>query len=241
MYQDIKPLHPDFHGNVKLKPLSNFEFSAKAHAIPVVGPEFREVAREYVIAFTPIGESGEYGAMAALGLREGENLYLKADGMWDATYVPIFLRRYPFLTSEMENGEAIVCIDEEAVKTLSSEDGLPLFENGEPTADIKATAQTLFRIRDDAKRDREWLKQVAAAGLLRSVSASAELPSGQSVSMDGMWVVDEDKLREISAEQAQEWLKNGVMSLIYAHLLSLGNLPGLASRLRARETDKPAA
>jgi hypothetical protein len=241
MYQDIKPLHPDFHANVKLKPLSDYNFTKSIHAVPVVGAEFRDVAREYVIAFSPVGENNEYGAMIALGLRDGENLFLKADGMWDAAYVPVFLRRYPFLTSEMPNGDAIICVDEAAVKELQSDDGFPLFENGQPTEQIKTMAQSLFRIRDDAKRDREWLKQVADAGLLRSVSASADLPSGQTVSMDGMWVIDEEKLRELPAEKLQEWVKNGVLSLIYAHLVSLGNLPGLASRLQAREAEKTAA
>jgi hypothetical protein len=232
MYQDIKPLHPTNHGDLKLRPLANVNFAKTAHAVPVVGPEFSDVARDFVIAFVPLGEGKGYGAMAALGLRTNENLFINAEGQWDARYMPIFLRRYPFLTSELDTGEAIICIDETAARELHGEDGMPLFENGEPTESTKTMANTLFRVREDARRDQVWIKELADADLFRSVSASAELPSGEKVAMDGMWVVDEEKLRAIPDAKAAEWVKNGVMSLIYAHLLSLRNLGDLANRLQ---------
>jgi hypothetical protein len=37
----------------------------------------------------------------------------------------------------------------------------------------------------------------------------------------GFKMVDEQKLRELSAEQLQAWTKNGLLPLIFAHLFSL--------------------
>jgi hypothetical protein len=146
----------------------------------------------------------------------------------------VFLRRYPFITSEVEGGDAIVCIDEAGARELASDEGIALFEDGQPSESTKRMAEFLFRLRDDANRDKSWVKEIADAGLLKSVSASAELPNGESVSMDGMFVIDEEKLRELPAEKIAGWLKSGVLSLIYGHLISLGNLSSLTERLIKR-------
>jgi hypothetical protein len=234
MYQDVKPLHPAEHGSLKLRQVDHFRFAAKAHAVPVVGAEFSDVMREYVIAFAQQAE-GTYTVLAMLGFRTEQNLFVDADGKWDARYVPVFLRRYPFITSEVEGGDAIICIDEAGAKELASDDGAALFENGQPTDATKQMAETLFRLRDDAARDKVWIKEIVDAGLLKPVTASAETPTGETVSMDGMFVVDEDKLRELPADKAAEWLKKGLMSLIYAHLFSLGNLSLLTERLHKHD------
>jgi hypothetical protein len=234
MYQDVKPLHPAEHGNLKLRQIEHFHYAEKLHAVPVVGSEFNDVMREYVIAFAQQPE-GTYAVLAMLGFRQEENLFIDSEGKWDARYVPVFVRRYPFVTSEVEGGDAIICIDETAAKALASDDGTALFENGEPTDATKQMAETLFRLRDDANRDKLWIKEIVDAGLLKSVSASAQTLKGETVSMDGMFVIDEDKLRELPADKAAEWLKKGLMSLIYAHLFSLGNLSGLTDKLHKRE------
>lgn len=233
MYQEVKPLHPADHGTLKLRQLDSYAFAAKNHAIPVVGAEFADVAREYVIGFAP-AEGGTYIALAMLGLRQEENLFVDEAGKWDSRYVPIYLRRYPFITSEVQGGDAVICIDEAAARELSSPDGVALFEDGKPTDATKKMAETLFRLRDDANRDKEWIKEIADAGLFKQVSASADLPDGRKVSMDGMFVVDEEKLRELPAEKAGEWLKKGILSIVYAHLMSLPNLALLTERLHKR-------
>jgi hypothetical protein len=49
--------------------------------------------------------------------------------------------------------------------------------------------------------------------------------------LEGLWVVDEEKLRGIDDARVVEIFKNGYMGWIYAHLLSLGNVRRLANRL----------
>jgi len=233
MFQQVKALHPEHHANLKLKPLPSFDFCAKVHAVPIAGPEFRDAAHEFVIAFSRSPE-GQYNAMAALGLRQNENLFVDENGAWDGFYAPFFIRRYPFLTAEVGDGDAIICIDEAALPHLQGEDGIAMFENGEPTEETRKLADSLFRMRHDANRDQEWIKLLADADLFKPVSASADLPSGEKVSMDGMWVVDEEKLRALPAAKLGEWARSGILPLVYAHLLSLGNLSHLARRLEKR-------
>ena len=47
-----------------------------------------------------------------MGLRDGENLFLREDGSWEDAYVPAYIRRYPFIFSELPGGDQLtLCID----------------------------------------------------------------------------------------------------------------------------------
>jgi hypothetical protein len=56
-------------------------------------------------------------------------------------------------------------------------------------------------------------------------------------------VVDESKLRALDRGVVQELFASGGLAVIYAHLMSLGNLGGLVDRLSKRGATgaKPAA
>ncbi|WP_298193906.1 SapC family protein, partial [Metallibacterium sp.] len=65
--------------------------------------------------------------------------------------------------------------------------------------------------------------------LQRAVSAGEEAQV-----LTGLWMINEDKLKALPADQAQALLKNGALGWIYAHLLSLVNLDRLNARLEQR-------
>jgi len=49
--------------------------------------------------------------------------------------------------------------------------------------------------------------------------------------VQGMLVVDETRLKQLPPATVQEWFASGELGLIYANLLSLGNLKRLAQRM----------
>ena len=53
--------------------------------------------------------------------------------------------------------------------------------------------------------------------------------------MNGLFVVNENKLRELDEKTAHEFLREGVFGWIYAHLLSLSNIDRIGQRLSQRE------
>jgi hypothetical protein len=52
-------------------------------------------------------------------------------------------------------------------------------------------------------------------------------PSGQTCQLDGLWCVEESKLKSISHEKLQTLHQADALGLAYAQLLSLSNLHGL--------------
>lgn len=230
-YKDVAAVDAKKHADLKLSLADNYRFAAKAHAVPVVGGEFANAMRDYPIVFAQTGEN-EYGATVMLGLKNEQNLFVDADGKWAAKYIPFFVRRFPFVTVEVDNNDAVLCIEESAIAEVRREADANAFEDGQATEPMKQFAQLMFQSRDDARQTSTFLHELGKLGLLRQVSATAELPNGEKLSMDGMWVVDEEKLRTLPADVAAAWVKDGRMALIYAHLFSLVNLQVLVEKLQ---------
>jgi hypothetical protein len=70
-------------------------------------------------------------------------------------------------------------------------------------------------------------------GLLNSKVITLE-QEGNKSTLDGLWVVDEQKLMTLSDVQTLELARAGYLGLVYAHLLSLKCVGHLARRQTAR-------
>ena len=78
-------------------------------------------------------------------------------------------------------------------------------------------------------------------GVLRQADSVAQLTDGTQFRLNGLNVVDESKLRALDRGVVQELFASGGLAVIYAHLMSLGNLGGLVDRLSKRGASvKPA-
>jgi hypothetical protein len=235
IYQDAVALDRERHRSLKLKPTDNARFAAAAHVVPLVAIEFAEAAREYPIVFargsTEDGQPGELLCYALTGTREGENLYLNAQGHWDANYIPAFIRRYPFVFAQTGDDQLTVCIDE-TFPGFDENEGEPLFDaEGEPAPLLKNALELLTDFQQQVQRTGDFLKQLDAAGILEETQLRADFPDGRHALVQGMLVVDEAKLKQLPADITQPWLASGELGLIYAHLLSLGNFQSLVKRI----------
>ena len=78
--------------------------------------EFRDIQSCYPIFFSKDSESGKFYPTALFGLEQNENLFLSDDG-WDATYIPMMIKRHPFLVGYQDapdhdgGKKAVVSID----------------------------------------------------------------------------------------------------------------------------------
>jgi len=235
IYQDTVVLDRGLHRRLKLKPQDNARFAAATHAVPLVAVEFSEAAREYPIVFARgAAEGDKHGELlcyALTGTCEGENLYLDAAGRWNADYIPAFIRRYPFVFAQTGADQLTVCIDE-TYPGFDDNSGEPLFdEAGEPAALLRSALELLTDFQRQAQLTGAFLKKLDAADILMEAQMRADFPDGRHALVQGLLVVDEAKMKHLSSATVQEWLASGELGLIYAHLLSLGNLSRLAQRM----------
>ena len=228
-YKNVVALDRNQHAALKLKPADSLDFAGHATSLPIVIGEFAEVARQSPIAFLRV-ENGDLVPLALTGLPGGRNLYLDDDGKWTAPYIPAFVRRYPFVFAETGEDQLTLCVDRD-FEGFNEAEGEPLFDaGGEPAAPIQGALDMLTEFQRQNVLTRQFVQHLEEAGILMEAQASAALNDGRNFTLQGLLVVDEAKLREIPEDTLKAWFATGELGLIYAHLLSLGNLLELLRR-----------
>jgi hypothetical protein len=224
-YSQPEPLNAEQHAKLGLlrtdKP---YGFAAQGHMTPLTVTEFANAALSFPIIF--VGD--EKTPVGALGLNAGENLFIDAEGGYDTgVYIPAYIRRYPFVLANDEQGQRmIVCIDR--ASSLLIEGGDPaLFDK-----DGKATEYTENAIKfcDDFEMERRrteaFVKLLSDMDLFEKkqsnfTPAMPDGSQGQPQLIAEFWGVSEDKLNALPADKFAEIRDNGALGQIYAHLLSL--------------------
>jgi hypothetical protein len=213
-----------------VRPGSSFAFARQANSLYLAGAEFNEACKEYAIVFTR-AQNGQVIPVVVLGLRSQENLFLDAQGRWQARYVPAYVRRYPFVLAQLPGQDMAVCIDE-AYPGLGETEGEALFdEQGQETPFLKNALEFLTQYQRDYQRTEAFCQRLQEAGLLTEMNAQAKLADGRSFTVNGLLVVDEKKLRALPDASVLALFRSGELHLVAMHLVSLSNLQNLVERL----------
>jgi hypothetical protein len=249
-YERPVPLNRTEHKDLRLKVVPNVKFAMNAHSVPLTGAEFGVAARDLLIVFAG-NDMADAGPVALLGLRQNENLYVDADGQWAPnTYVPAFVRRYPFILAEKpagQEGDDFTVFLDEQFEGFNPSEGERLFkEDGTDTELLSNAVGFLGEFQQNVTRTKRFMKFLNDNNLLepRNVRLQKDGKDGQegkAINLNGLFVVNEDKLRALDEKTTHELMREGVLGWVYAHLLSLSNIDRLAFRLSEREQAEEAA
>lgn len=222
------------HRATRVRPGSGLAFARQVNSLVLAGAEFVEAAKEYAIVFTR-PPTGGVVAVAMLGLRTRENLFVGEDGRWDARYLPAFVRRYPFVLARVGDQEHMaVCVDE-ACPQVGPGEGEALFDaQGRETPFLRQAAEFLGHFQREAQRTEAFCARLDQAGLLQPMNARAELKDGRNFTVDGFWVVDEKKLQALPDATVLALFRTGELYLVSLHLASLSNMQRLVDRMAQR-------
>ncbi|MFC5498219.1 SapC family protein [Caenimonas terrae] len=240
-YEKPVTLDRDKHRNLKVRATASFGFAGKANSLYLAGVEFNEACKEFAIVFTRVA-GGRTVPVAMLGLRSHENLFVDADGKWDAAYVPAFVRRYPFVLAELPGRqEMAVCVDE-AFDGLNQAEGEALFDAaGNDTPFLHNALDFLRRYQAEYLRTEAFCQRLEQAGLLVEMNAKADLVDGRSFTINGLLIVDEKKLLALPDATVLSLFRSGDMHMVSMHLVSLSNMQKLVDRMAARKSPLPPA
>lgn len=216
-----KPLLLDSrnHANLSLREDLGYGFTREANAVPINLVECPQIAHFYPIAFA---KDGLATPVAILGLRDQENLFVNKAGAWvQNIYIPSYVRRYPFILSEQNDGQQLsLCIDE-TKDTVTAGRSQPFFEaDGGPTQLAKNAIEFCRSYHLAARQTIEFGKAIADSGLLVDRAAEINLSNGQRLSFSGFRIIDEEKFNKLPEKTLLEWRNKGWLAGAYAHLFS---------------------
>ena len=145
-------------------------------------------------------------------------------GAWRASYVPAMLRAYPFAIGRLDAQRFAICLDT-SWPGLSETEGEPLFQaDGQASALLTSTQQRLELIESEVQRTRLVCQKLHELDLLRDMRFDATLPDGRQHSVDGFMTVDEAKLKALPDAVVADLHRQGLLGLIHAHWVSMGNM-----------------
>ncbi|AQQ68829.1 hypothetical protein Mag101_15210 [Microbulbifer agarilyticus] len=230
------------HADLKVLPGFSVALGDGAAAVLTFPTEFENIQREYPILLRKDGQTGEFQAVAILGLQKGENLFLNNDGQsdngWAGNYVPAMVARGPFIIGfqESENGDApepMIYVDADSPK-LCREAGTPLFrEFGGNSSYLEYISGVLRTIHQGEEIGRQMFSALDEVGLIEPVSINVDLKNGDKHQLSGYYTVSEERLHSLNGESLQALNGAGYLRGVFLMLASLGNIEQLVARKNA--------
>jgi hypothetical protein len=241
IYERALPVSSARHAQWSVEVGNDYSFSKTVNSVPLLAVEFPNATGEYPIVFAGSGDTVMPAVI--LGLRGQENLFLTEDKTWKATYIPAFVRRYPFVfSSNADNSQFTLCIDEAFLGFNQQGRGARLFtDEGKPSAYVDNVLKFLQEYQVQFLRTQAFCKKLKELGLLDPMQAEVTLPAGARTALTGFQAVNRQRLKELAGEKLAELAKTDELELIYLHLSSLRNFNGLKDRLAALDAAQPAA
>ena len=231
-YTALEALNFTQHGKMKVRPIDAAPDIGKTHAIPATVDEFALLQRHYPIVFS-VGDQPI--PLALMGLSEGVNVFLDADGkpLDTMIYIPAYMRRYPFLLARIrpDSDELSLCFDPTPGAVGDHKEGEPLFDGDQPSQATKAILQFCEQFETAGQRTTAFVEELKKSGLLMEGEVAIQ-PEGseQPFVYRGFQMVDEEKLRELRGDELRKMNQSGMLALIYAHLFSLPQIREVFSR-----------
>lgn len=231
-YRTPEPLNSFANARWRLKD-GDASFAAETPYVPIIVGELAAAACFYPTVFA--GEDTQ--PLAVLGL-ERRNLFVEAGAWRSDTYVPAYVRRYPFGFIPTANAESFVlAIDTGSDRLVESGDeGRALFEDGKPSELTRQALSFCERFQAEAAATLQFGEALKAHDLLVNRRADITLPDGRKFGLDGFKVVDAKKFSKLSGEVVLEWHNNGYLAWVYFHLASLDHFRALLRRQNELDT-----
>ncbi|HRC26012.1 MAG TPA: SapC family protein [Alphaproteobacteria bacterium] len=218
-YSNPVPLDKQKHASLSLKRNMGLGFVAGVNAVPVNAIEMPQISLFYPIAFSPDENATP---VAILGLRDGENLFVDAKNHWAPDmYIPSYIRRYPFIFSEVPGGDQLTLCVDMTESTVSENGDQPFFEKDGSAAPLAKSAMEFCKsYHGAALQTSAFSKAIAESGLLVDREARINVGDKARINFSGFRVIDEKKFAELPDATFLEWRKRGWLAYVYAHLFS---------------------
>lgn len=228
MFKKLVPINSSQHKDIKLKRAQNYNFAKQVHVAPLLAHEFPQASSSFPIIFHKNEESGDFQALALLGLEKEKNLLIQ-DGNWMATYVPASIRRYPFAAASVngDEGNMVICLDEEA-EMFNTDEGEALFnEDGSEAEVLNQVKEFMNSFVEREAASRAFVKYIADKDLFTPRTVGYTNEQGERVNIGSFQALDEKKLNELTDEDFIEMRKRGYLPVVYAVLTSMQQMDSL--------------
>lgn len=233
-YKDLMPLNSRDHANYRSRSSDRADWLIGAHAIPLTTDEFLQAQRHFPIVFS-MGDSPL--PLALMGLNEGVNTFIDDEGkITDPVYLPAYIRRYPFMLAKLSQDaeELSLCFDPTSdVLGENVEGGEALFnEDATPSEATQRILTFCQQFEEAGQRTKQFVDELKKHDLLMDgeMAITVQEDPNNPFVYRGFQMINEQKMREVRGDVLRTWNQNGMLPLIYAHLMSMDHTRTIFAR-----------
>lgn len=210
---------------------NHYGFAKSMNALPVTQSEFELACKHYPIVFIAANaEETLLQPVVLLSLTPNDNWFVRADQSWEPYhYIPAFAKKHPFQLGLDEEQQQYVVHVAQDYPGLNEAEGIAFFEEGEPSEYLAQLSHALRTLHTESEQTQLWIMRLKEKGLLTQRTITTTV-GDKTEQLAGVWVVNNDKMAELSDEELAQMYHNGTLALIEQHRLSLSNLDLLAQR-----------
>lgn len=223
-------LQNDTHRNLRVITTRGAVFGEKTHIVPVLGDELHNLVLDFPVYLMKSKETGQFSLNALTGLEPGENLYLQGEH-WVASYLPLHMRRQPFLlmSSDEErrttdDKEAKIAIDMDS-KRLSESQGQAIFnEDGSKSPYLEDIIKVLSMMAMGIESTEAFISALVEHDLIESSLLNITFANGEKKSLQGLYTINGIKLSELKGEALEQLHSRGFLQACYLMIASMGQV-----------------
>jgi hypothetical protein len=191
------------------------------HFVQILASEFAAAATCCPILFTKDTTDGHFFAGAMFGFKPGENLVGGVEER--GGFEPLMLQCEGFLFSGQQ-----IAIDR-AHPRFRETDGEPLFDDASaPAPALRAVQRALGDIHAGLEQTRGFIAAMSTLKLIEPIDVSLTFADGERLSLQGLYTVSLDRLRDVDDASALRLFRTGHAQLAYAMAGSLRHINRLA-------------
>jgi len=219
------------HKDLRIADLHGPEYGDNVNVVATFPTEFGDMQRDYPILLRKDEETGEYSAIALLGFRQGENLFLDGQGGWKGSYIPGVLARGPFLIGFQQQQvdgqvrqEPVLHLDLDDPR-VGREDGLPLFlPQGGSSPYLQRMAAVMRGIHEGVAIGKAMYAMLDEYGLIEPAKMEVEIHRDERYNFNGTYTISREKLANLDGAALERLNKANFLQGAYLLLSSLGNM-----------------
>jgi hypothetical protein len=221
------------HRDLRVVTRHSAEFGDSVNQVQIFPTEFGDIQREYPVFFRKDPETGEFQAIALLGLDKGENLFLDETG-WHAGYIPAIMARGPFMIGFQQQEvdgelrkEPMIHVDLDNPR-VSETEGEPVFlPQGGNSPYLERISYALKRIYDGLTASKQMFAAFLALDLIEPLRVEFKLSDTEQYTATNYYTINQEKLSQLDGASLEKLNKAGFLRMAFLVVTSLANVPKL--------------
>lgn len=231
-----QPLNNVTHKDIKVNTSHHPSMLDNDSYARVVLTELAFAQADYPLFLRKNGETGKFEIIAMLGLKEQENLFVDDKG-WHAQYVPLSIRRRPFLIGFQgsDNNQPTVHIDMDSPRVNESEGEQIFMALGGQSPYLQNINSILQALHEGLPQTDAFADLLQQESLIEPVTLNVELNSGEKLSIGSLYTIHEENVAELDKEALGRLHQHGYLHAVYMMIASVQNVTKLIERKNQRD------